>query len=92
MSIKVSETKKVAKLAKLKFSDEEIEAYTNDLNSIVEFCEKINEIDTSTLDDNIHPEAKMPERTDVCFQCDPSVMNNAPEKICNMFAVPKVIE
>ena len=92
MSIDINETKKVAKLAKLKFSEAELVSYTNDLNSIVEFCKKIDEIDTSMLDNNIHPADKMPERADVCFKCDPSVMNNAPEKICNMFAVPKVIE
>jgi len=91
MSIKVDDLKKISKLAKLKFSEEELERYTNDLNSIMAFCEKIDAVDTSVVGGDIHPEDKMPERADVCYECDKAVLNNAPDKICDMFAVPKVI-
>lgn len=92
MAIEKNELKKIAKLAALKISDAEIDKYTQELNSIVDFCERIDAIDTSSVSNHIHPENKMPERHDISVDCDPSVMNNAPDKICNMFAVPKVIE
>ena len=92
MAIEKNELKKLAKLASLKFTEEELDKYTSELNSIVEFCEKIDAIDTSAVSSGIHSEYKMPERADVSIACDPSVMDNAPDKICNMFAVPKVIE
>ena len=91
MSITVGDVKRISKLAKLKFSDEELEKYDSDLNSIVEFCNSIDSVDTSSVSQEIHSEEKMPERCDVCCACDASVMNNAPDNICGMFAVPKVI-
>lgn len=92
MAIGKSELQKIAKLSALKFSEAELEKYTQELNSIVDFCEKISSIDTSAVNNQIHPENKMPEHHDVSSPCDPSVMDNAPDKIANMFAVPKVIE
>lgn len=92
MAVSEKDVRNVAKLARIKLPEESIEKNQNELNSILKFFDKLKDIDTSSVDDAIHPTEKMPERADVCEECDPSVMNNAPETACNMFAVPKVID
>lgn len=87
-----NDVRRISKLAKLQFSDSDIKNYVRDLNSIVALCKKIDLVDTSSLSQDIHPEDRMPEREDVCLECDKSVMDNAPDKLYDMFAVPKVIE
>ena len=48
MEIKKEDIKHIANLSMLNLSDEEIEKYTKDMEQIVNFANKVNEIDTST--------------------------------------------
>lgn len=92
MAVTEKDVKNVAKLARIKVPDNEIQKAQKELNAILNFFEKLKSIDTMSVEDAIHPTDKMPERHDVCKECNPDVMNNAPETVCNMFAVPKVME
>ena len=44
------EIKKIAKLAKLELTDEEIQKFLPQLSSLLEMAEMLNEVDTSTVE------------------------------------------
>jgi aspartyl-tRNA(Asn)/glutamyl-tRNA(Gln) amidotransferase subunit C len=90
MSVTVDDIRKISHLAKICVDDGKIDELCNNLNSIIRFVEQLDEVDCSSVDDtptisDVH------EREDVVELCDPAVMENAPQKECNMFVVPKVI-
>ena len=94
MSVTIKDVEHVAKLARLEFSKEEIEKFTRQFNQILEYMEKLNELDTS----NVEPLSQVIELNNV-FREDkacPSlpvedVLKNAPEKTEKFFKAPKVI-
>ncbi|HEY3346878.1 MAG TPA: Asp-tRNA(Asn)/Glu-tRNA(Gln) amidotransferase subunit GatC, partial [Nitrospirota bacterium] len=47
MKITVNEVEKVANLARLKFSAEETEVFTRQLDAILSYIDKLNELDTT---------------------------------------------
>ena len=49
MDIKKEEVIHIANLSNLNLSEEEIDKYTKDLQQIVEFANRVNEIDTSSV-------------------------------------------
>ena len=95
MKIDKKTTLKIAKLSRIKIEDEEVDELSAQLSSIVDWVEKLNEVNT----DNVEPlsnvsMAKLPLRKDVEDLNDKSeeVLSNAPDKLENYFAVPKVVE
>jgi len=85
----------VARLARLDLPEEEMERFTVQLNTILSYMDKLNELDTS----NVEP---MSHVIDVCnafradtvaesFPQDVALMN-APEAQRGFFKVPKIIE
>ena len=95
MKIDKITTLKIAKLARIKVDDIEVEDLSNDLSLILDWVEQLNEVNT----DNIEPllnvsNSSLPLRKDVRILKDNSneVLSNAPEKLENYFAVPKVVE
>ena len=86
---------KIAKLTRVKINNNEIAELSNQLSSILDWVEILNEVDT----DNIEPlsnvsKSKLYLRKDEKNKEDKSndVLSNAPEKLENYFVVPKVIE
>ncbi len=86
---------KIAKLTRLKINPSEIDELSDQLTSILDWVEQLNEVNT----DNVEPlsnvsMAKLPHRNDEESKEDRSkdVLSNAPEKVANFFVVPKVIE
>ena len=49
MSLTQDEVRHVAELAKLRLTDEEIQTYTEQLSAILEYAERIQEVDTSSV-------------------------------------------
>ena len=95
MKIDKNTTLKIAKLSRIKIKDDEIDELSNQLSSIVSWVEQLNEVNT----DNIEPLSnvsmtKLPLRKDIENVKDNSkeVLSNAPDKLENYFAVPKVVE
>jgi aspartyl-tRNA(Asn)/glutamyl-tRNA(Gln) amidotransferase subunit C len=94
MAVSIEDVKHIAELARLKFSEDELQNYTHQLNEILGYMEKLNELDTS----NVEPLSYPVEMTNV-FREDiavPSVsaeeaLKNAPDKDDKFFKVPKVI-
>ncbi|NTW70904.1 MAG: Asp-tRNA(Asn)/Glu-tRNA(Gln) amidotransferase subunit GatC [Eubacteriaceae bacterium] len=95
MKLTKEDVKYVADLARLEFTNEEIDRYVHQLTDILEYEEQLNELDTS----NVAPTAHVLPIHNV-FREDvvtPSLdrekaLMNAPEQDKGCFKVPKVIE
>ena len=89
-------TLKIASLAKLELTDQEIKEYSKDLTNILKWMEELKEVDVS----NVQPvtsvtENELYEREDNAYKNtveQEKILLNAPEKIGEYFTVPKVIE
>ena len=86
---------KIARLSRIKLDGKESEDYIKDLNSILDWVEQLNEINT----DNVEPltnisSSVLPKRDDISEDINSSeeILENAPEKIEGFFSVPKVVE
>lgn len=85
----------VADLARLTFSDEEIESYTEQLDKIIEFSEELNEVNT----DGVKPTSHAIDIQNVLRedQVKPSPsrkesMKNAPDQADGQYKVPSVLD
>ena len=95
--MKIDDTmiEKISRLAYLEFGEQEKENIRKDLEQILTFVEKLNELDT----ENIDPLVYLSENRDVLRE-DKAVQTittkealiNAPEKNGSFFQVPKVIK
>jgi len=87
--------KKVAKLARLDLSEEEIDEFTGQLRSILEYVEKMNELDT----DGVEPLAHCLAISNV-LRADEAreslgtekTLSNAPDQDGEFFKVPKILD
>lgn len=94
MAVTKKDVEKIAELARLKFTDIELENFTPQMNEILSYMDKLNELDT----ENVNPLSHPVEQTNV-FRDDelkPSIstenaLKNAPSKDEHHFKVPKVI-
>ena len=86
---------KIAKLTRVKINNNEIAELSNQLSSILDWVEILNEVNTDNIDplSNVS-KSKLYLRKDEKNIEDKSneVLSNAPEKLENYFVVPKVIE
>ncbi len=96
----------VADLANLELTDQERERMLKDLNSILDYIDRLNELDTSDVPPMAQVSANSGQsegkssdshpswREDVLVPCLPhaDAMKNAPESNGEFFKVPKVIE
>ena len=89
-------TLKIASLAKLELTDQEIKEYSKDLTNILKWMEELKEVDVS----NVQPvtsvtKNELYEREDITSKNNieqEKILLNAPEKVGEYFTVPKVIE
>ncbi len=94
MSVTRNDVEYIAKLARLRFKDEELENFTHQLNEILKYVEKLNELNTDQIEPLSHPvDGAEHLRGD---DPKPSVeienaLKNAPSKTEDHFKVPKVI-
>lgn len=90
-----SQVRKVAQLSRLELDEHEVEQFSGELSSIIEYIEKLNELDV----DDVEPLAHCLPIHNV-FREDvvkPSLENasalaNAPDKHDGYFKVPKVLD
>ena len=95
MKIDSKTVDKLADLAKLEFDEASKEEIVKDLNRIVSFVEKLNEMDTS----NVEPLVYLTEDTNV-MRADEvkqeisqqDALKNAPKRDSDYIKVPKVID
>lgn len=85
---------KMARLARLEFNDADKEAIRLDLEKMIAFVEKLNELDTSNVEPLIH----MSESVNILREDEvrgsvtrEEALRNAPDTDGTYFRVPKVI-
>jgi aspartyl-tRNA(Asn)/glutamyl-tRNA(Gln) amidotransferase subunit C len=85
----------IAKLAKLKYNDSEKEKLRAEMQQMVTFVEKLNEVDTTGVTPLTHiNNAAQQPRQDVALNgaSKTEALLNAPQTDGNYFIVPKVVE
>ena len=85
----------VAELARLELSPDEVDRFTVQLNSILEYMDQLNELDTSRVEPTSHvlPLTNVLREDEVGHSLSPEeVKANAPEWDKGHFVVPKIIE
>ncbi|MGZ7444559.1 Asp-tRNA(Asn)/Glu-tRNA(Gln) amidotransferase subunit GatC [Paenibacillus sp. TH7-28] len=95
MSIQMKDVEHVAKLARLHLTDEEREMFTEQLNAILQYAEKLNELDTDQIEPTTHVlHLSNVMREDVVKDSLPpeKVFLNAPDEEDGQFKVPAVLE
>ena len=95
MSIDLKTIKHISKLSRISVDEQKAEKLGGDLNSIFEFIEKLNELNT----DKVEPLTSVAETT-LKFRSDEvksenireQIIKNSPEDNEDFFVVPKVVE
>ena len=92
------DVKKIAKLAHLEITDEEVEIYTPQMANIVSYVEQLNELDTEDTEISIGGLTEEGERTatkraDVPHESlgQEKALDQAPSAVEGHFQVPKVL-
>ena len=95
MSLTRADVKKVAGLARIRMTDDQMDSLLPKMNNIVGFIEQLSEVDT----DNVEPlsnvaRSTLPLRKDEITdgECRDKVLANAPESEEGFYGVPKVVE
>jgi aspartyl-tRNA(Asn)/glutamyl-tRNA(Gln) amidotransferase subunit C len=95
MAVTKKDVEYVADLARLSFSEEEKEGLIEDLNSVLQYIEKLNELDTENVEIIVNPyyiENRLREDEVKPSMELSEVLDNAPSMLEEYFLVPKVIE
>ena len=94
MGVTVKDVEYVAALARLQFTDAEKEKFTHQLNAILSYMEKLNEIDTTHVEPLSHVvTVENVFRDDIARPSSPreEMLKNAPDATDEFFKVPRVI-
>jgi len=95
MAIDAATVRKVAKLARIRETEDRLEPLAQELSGILAWIEQLNEVDTEGVEPMSSAVAvKLPWREDVVTEGgDPArVLANAPRADRGFFVVPKVVE
>ena len=94
-SVNKDTVKKIGRLARLHIPEEHQEKIAAELNTILNWIEELNEVDTKGVQplSSVTGHA-LPKRNDVVSDGDKvdDILANAPEQASGFFVVPKVVE
>ncbi|WP_433746870.1 Asp-tRNA(Asn)/Glu-tRNA(Gln) amidotransferase subunit GatC [Falsibacillus pallidus] len=93
--ISKEEVKHVAHLARLEFSEQEVEKFAHQLDAIIGFAEQLNELDTANVKPTSHVlDMKNVLREDKSVKGLPreEVLKNAPDHQDGQVRVPTILE
>lgn len=89
------EIRKIARLARLKLTSEEVQNLTADIESILTYVDKLGELDTSSVVPTSHavdlPTKYRKDEVGAELPVE-KALANAPERLGDGFGVPKIIE
>jgi aspartyl-tRNA(Asn)/glutamyl-tRNA(Gln) amidotransferase subunit C len=95
MAITIDDVKKIAALAKLSFSENELAKMAHELDAIVDYVEQLKELNV----DGIEPTSHVLELVNVMRQdatepwlAPEEALQNAPTHKLGYFSVPKVVQ
>lgn len=95
MALSVKDVEHVSKLSRLSFGEDEKKEFVEKLNSVVDYIEKLEEVDVEGVNPTYHAlDIKNVFRED---EVKPSfkrkdILNNAPDSEGGCFRVPKVVK
>lgn len=95
MALDIDTVRRVARLARLEEANERLPALAQELETIMQWIEQLNEVDIEGVEPMASAvDAVLPMRQDVVTDGgDPSkVLKNAPRSEDGFFVVPKVVE
>ena len=95
MKLDTNTINKIAKLARIRLSENEAKELLKDMNSILDWVEQLNEVNTDSIEPltNISSSSLI-KRKDEARDINSSdeILQNSPDKLEGYFAVPKVVE
>jgi aspartyl-tRNA(Asn)/glutamyl-tRNA(Gln) amidotransferase subunit C len=95
MKITREQVERVALLARLKLDEDELSTFTGQMDAILAYVEKLNELDTAGIVPTSHAvpmeNSFRPDEVQASFGVENALVN-APERVEGFFKVPKVIE
>lgn len=95
MSIDAETARRVAKLARIRVEEDELEALAGEFNTILGFIEQLNEVDVEGVEPmtSVTP-MRLKRRADevTAGGMSQKILSNAPDAREGFFAVPKVVE
>lgn len=95
MSLTANDVKKIAHLARLGINEQQIEAYTKDLSSMLDLMTHMGQLDTSNVAPMAHPlDQTQRLRADLVIESNQRdhFQAIAPQTEAGLYLVPKVIE
>lgn len=95
MAVDRNTVRRVARLARIKLSDEEVAAFESELNAILHWIEQLNEVDVAGVEPMTSViDVGMKKRDDNVTEGETpdEVLANAPATQGQYFVVPKVVE
>ncbi len=95
MSLDPATVRRIAALARIRVEDSEIEKLQAELNGILGWIEQLNEVNVEgvqPLTGAVHMALKMRDDVVTDGGYPQKVLSNAPERIGDFYAVPKVVE
>ena len=90
-----AQVRKVAKLSRLELSDAEVDEFTGQLRAILEYVEKMNELDTEGVEPLAHCLAISNVLREDCARESlgtEAALANAPQRDGDFFKVPKILD
>jgi aspartyl-tRNA(Asn)/glutamyl-tRNA(Gln) amidotransferase subunit C len=95
MAFTEEETKKLARLARIHYTPEDLSKVTQELSGIFQWIEMLKQVDTSGVEPmSSVGDFSMPMSADIVSDGNKvdEIMKNAPDQVQNLFAVPKFVE
>ena len=95
MAFDHTEVKKIAHLARLAITEEDIENYSSSISDILDLVDQLQEVNTDQINPMAHPlDATQRLRKDIVSEKDErdSLQLNAPAIENGLYLVPKVID
>ncbi|MDE2239728.1 MAG: Asp-tRNA(Asn)/Glu-tRNA(Gln) amidotransferase subunit GatC [Rhodospirillales bacterium] len=95
MSLDAATVRRIAKLARIRVNDEEVSTLQNELNAILGYVEQLGEVNVEGVEPlSGGAQMALRQREDKLTDGDMAekILANAPDRIGNFFAVPKVVE
>ena len=95
MSLDSAAIRRIAKLARIRVDEAEVATLQTELNAILGYVEQLNEVDVTGIEPlSGGAQMAMRLREDSCTDGDiaDQILANAPDRIADFFAVPKVVE
>ncbi len=84
----------IARLARIHLSESERQVYASQLSKILEYVEKLKELDTENIPSTTHPIPTINVmRPDVpATSLSTTALENAPEQVDQLFRTPKIVD